>query len=75
MAIWGWTLIGFVVALLLIASSAVWRRIQTIAREEIGSGNSQRWWIRFYKTPKVDEENPDQTYITALLEDIKDKSV
>ena len=75
MAIWGWTLIGFVVALLLIAAIALWRRIQTIAREEIASGNSQRWWIRFYKTPKGDEENPDQTYITALLEDIKDKSV
>ncbi|MBF82176.1 MAG: hypothetical protein CL522_02040 [Actinobacteria bacterium] len=74
-AIWGWGLIGLVVALLLLAVAALWRRMQSIAREEIASGNSQRWWFRFYKTTKIDEESPDQTYITALLEDIKDKPI
>ena len=74
-AILGWGLIGLVVALLLLAVAALWRRIQSIAREEIASGNSQRWWIRFYRTTKIDEESPDQTYITALLEDIEDKPI
>jgi len=72
-AIWGWALIGLVVALLLLGVVALWGRMQSIAREEIAFGNSQRWWIRFFKTPQIDEESPDQTYITALLEDIKDK--
>ena len=72
-AIWGWALIGLVVALLLLGVVALWGQMQSIAREEIAFGNSQRWWIRFFKTPQIDEESPDQTYITALLEDIKDK--
>tara|TARA_B100000945_G_scaffold295822_1_gene273629 strand:- start:2363 stop:2599 length:237 start_codon:yes stop_codon:yes gene_type:complete len=72
-AIWGWALTGFVVALLLLGVIALWRRMQSIAREEIASGNSQRWWMHFFKTPQIEEESPDQTYITALLEDIKDK--
>tara|TARA_B100001029_G_scaffold88104_1_gene72259 strand:+ start:2497 stop:2733 length:237 start_codon:yes stop_codon:yes gene_type:complete len=72
-AIWGWALIGLVVALLLLGVVALWRRLQSIAREKIASGNSHRWWIRFLKTPQIDEKSPDQIYITALLEDIKDK--
>lgn len=72
-AIWGWALIGLVVGLLLLGVVALWRRMQSIAKEEIAFGNSQRWWIRFFKTPQIDEESPDQTYIIALLEDIKDK--
>ena len=72
-AIWGWALIGLVVGLLLLGVVALWRRLQSIAKVEIAFGNSQRWWIRLFKTPQIDEESPDQTYITALLEDIKDK--
>ena len=72
-AIWGWALIGLVVALFLLGVVALWRRLQSIAREEIASGSSHRWWIRFLKTPQIDEKSPDQIYITALLEDIKDK--
>ena len=72
-AIWGWALIGLVVALLFLGVVALWRWIRSIARDEMAFGNSQRWWIRFFKTPQIDEESSDQTYITALLEDIKDK--
>ncbi len=52
-AIWGWALIGLVVGLLLLGVVALWRRMQSIAKEEIAFGNSQRWWIRFFKTPQI----------------------
>ena len=72
-AVWGWALIGVVVALGLIGVVALWHRMKTVAGEETAPGDSQRWWFRFFKNPEMDEENPDQIYIAALLEDIKDK--
>ena len=72
-AVWGWALIGLVAALGLIGGVVLWRRMKTVAGEETASGDSQRWWFRLFKNTQIDEENPDQIYIAALLEDIKDK--
>ena len=72
-AVWGWALIGLVAALGLIGGVVLWRRMKTVAGEAVASGDSQRWWFRLFRNTQIDEENPDQIYIAALLEDIKDK--
>ena len=72
-AVWGWAFIGLVAALGLIGVVVLWQGIKTAAEEEAASSDSQRWWFRLFRNTQIDEENPDQIYIAALLEDIKDK--
>ncbi|MED5264863.1 MAG: hypothetical protein VYA88_01835 [Actinomycetota bacterium] len=72
-AVWGWAFIGLVAALGLIGVVVLWQRMKTAVEEEAASSDSQRWWFRLFRNTQIDEENPDQIYIAALLEDIKDK--